>query len=929
MSVGTITLVEGVDAAVLLERPVTHPVWQVRAAPDVMIRLKRILPKAQTHRTDAITLMHTSEVARDLEWILERWDFTIDAAALERLRGAAGEHREREQAVRGILTGERPHLEFLAAPAREPREYQLVAADLALTNRSLLLADDLGLGKTMSGLLVLRDPERLPALVVCPTHLPRQWQSELAKTLPWLRSHIVTSGKPYDPARRRELRGHDPDVLIINYAKLRGWRDHLAGQVRTVLFDEAQELRRNDSEKYKAAAAIADGAQVRVGLTATPVYNYAGEIHNVMSVLAPDALGTREEFAREWNGGGGWHDKLRVNDPAALGAHLRDQGLMLRRTRKEVGRELPEVVRVPHSVDADQRVHDDLMDGAVDLAEVILHGERREAFVAAGDLDWRMRHATGVAKAPYVAEFVRLLLETERKVVLFGWHRDVYDVWLERLAEFNPVLYTGSESTAQKDAAKAAFLRTRPAHWDGLDLEDDATAEPFDGECRVLIMSLRSGAGLDGLQDVCSVGVFGELDWSPAMHDQCLDAETEILTRRGWCGPDDLLDDDLVACVDPATDAVTWSEIRRRVDRPLALGESMFALESPTINLRVTGGHRMMFRRREGRAAVLSDWQIEPAERLAARGAWHLPVAALESVPPAPLTDAEIETVGWFVTDGSLNRASRQLVISQNEGATANSIRDTLLRAGMTWTESLQTAPTNYGPRSAPNVRFAIAKRCWNRLAEWLDKDLGPIFDTLDARQFAILMHALHLGDGAKTSKASASLHISAPSRAMADRLQSLCIRRGWRANVWEGKTPAGKPYFCVHARGVRHRNVASGRGLQLVASNPGERVWCVTTDTGTLIVRRRGKSAIVGNCEGRYHRDGQDEPCVSYFLVSDVGSDPVIADVLNVKRMQADPLRDPDAELFEQAQDTTDRVRRLAEQVVAKRMRERERQVA
>jgi hypothetical protein len=34
-------------------------------------------------------------------------------------------------------------------------------------------------------------------------------------------------------------------------------------------------------------------------------------------------------------------------------------------------------------------------------------------------------------------------------------------------------------------------------------------------------MSLRAGSGLDGLQQVCKVGVFGELDWSPGIHDQC------------------------------------------------------------------------------------------------------------------------------------------------------------------------------------------------------------------------------------------------------------------------------------------------------------------------------------------------------------------------------------------------------------------------
>jgi hypothetical protein len=38
----------------------------------------------------------------------------------------------------------------------------------------------------------------------------------------------------------------------------------------------------------------------------------------------------------------------------------------------------------------------------------------------------------------------------------------------------------------------------------------------------VLIMSLRSGAGIDGLQEVVNTLVFGELDWSPAVHKQAM-----------------------------------------------------------------------------------------------------------------------------------------------------------------------------------------------------------------------------------------------------------------------------------------------------------------------------------------------------------------------------------------------------------------------
>lgn len=484
------------------------PVWHAKTTPDLAVRLKRLFPQAQPERSGEIAISHRPDVARDLQMVLTRWPLDMSTGDLATLTDAADEHDAREEAVLSILRGERPHLDFME-PARPAREYQLVAADLASVSGRLLLADDLGLGKTMSGLLLLRNPAALPALVVCPTHLPAQWVDEIAKTLPWLRCHIVKTLKPYDPSKRRGMRGHEPDVLIMGYSKLRGWGDHLAGQVRTVIFDEVQELRRADSDKYVAAAQVADRADFRIGLTATPVYNYGGEIHNIMSVLAPDALGSRGEFAREWCDGGWWTDKVKVRDPAALGSHLRERGLLLRRTRKDVGRDLPEVIRIPHAVDADAQVHEQLMDGAIDLASAILEGDDRQAaFTAGGQLDLRVRHATGVSKAPYVAEFVRMLLEAEDKVVLFGWHRDVYDIWCARLQEFNPVFYTGTESPTQKQAAKDAFLRPLE--------EGDPDA------CRVFVMSLRSGAGLDGLQAVTRTAVFGELDWSPGMHDQCI-----------------------------------------------------------------------------------------------------------------------------------------------------------------------------------------------------------------------------------------------------------------------------------------------------------------------------------------------------------------------------------------------------------------------
>lgn len=475
--------------------------WLLKASPYVMTRAKRLFPRAHPGRDGYIVLTDTPEVSRDLEWLLERYPCEMTVEAKARLMSRADQHRRTEVRVEQILSGEWTGRTPSRTSAREPYDYQEVAAALAIETGRLLLVDDVGLGKTMSGLLTLAADDALPALVVCLTHLPGQWMRELEMTFPGLRGHIATQMEPYDPVSRGHLR---PDVLFLPYSKIRTWGDYLAGDVRTVIFDEIQELRLPGSQKYTASAMVADQARYRVGLTATPVYNYGGEMHSVVSIVAPDVLGSREEFFREWCVGGdiGGH-KARVKDPQGLGLYLREQGVMLRRTREEVGQELPEVVVIPHVVDTDSDLLERLQGDVVALADAILARDtgRTERFRAAGELDWRMRRATGLAKAPYVADFVRLLLESEERVVLYGWHRDVYDQWLRRLADLKPVMYTGTESPQQKQRSFDAFTK---------------------GDARVLVISLRAGAGLDGLQGACHVAVFGELDWSPGIHLQCI-----------------------------------------------------------------------------------------------------------------------------------------------------------------------------------------------------------------------------------------------------------------------------------------------------------------------------------------------------------------------------------------------------------------------
>lgn len=484
--------------------------WRIDAPPHLILKLKRVFPRISRKAHGEILIADTEETCRDLEWFMGRHPMGLAEVDAQRLHDRAAAHKDRQSLVDAMLARKLPPPVFdLALP---PREYQRIAGGLCLQSGGLLLADDVGVGKTVSSICVLADPRATPALVVTLTHLPRQWERELARFAPKLRVHIIKKGTPYDltekPRRRRadaqlDLPGALPDVIIINYHKLHGWAETLAPLVsgHAVVFDEVQELRHPDSKRYAAAKHIADGAAFRLGCSATPIHNYGDEFFSVLDVLRPNFLGTREEFLQEWCKEGG---KSTIEDPVAFGSYLRSSGLMLRRTRSDVGRELPKLSKVIHHVDSDPEALNAVSASCAELARIILErseegADRGQKMMAAAEFNNQLRQATGIAKAPYVADFVKMLVESGESVLLYGWHRAVYDIWLDKLKEFNPAMYTGSESAVAKEEARRRFI---------------------EGKTKVLIMSLRAGAGLDGLQHVCRTTVHGELDWSPAVGEQ-------------------------------------------------------------------------------------------------------------------------------------------------------------------------------------------------------------------------------------------------------------------------------------------------------------------------------------------------------------------------------------------------------------------------
>lgn len=475
--------------------------WHLSGEPHLILRAKRVFARAPELQHGTITWTETDEVCRDLEWFMSRYPLEISSGHRRALRRRARNHEDTILRLDDLMDRKYTGQKFeMAIPARE---YQKVAAELFLKRGFLLLADDVGTGKTVSAFCALTDRNTLPAVVVTLSGImPRQWKEMAHRFLPGIRTHVVKKGIPY---KLPEEMGRGPDLVILNYHKLSGWATVLGAYAKTVIFDECQELRRSGSQKYIAAEHMGQRTKWAIGLSATPIFNLGGEIWNVLNVLKDDVLGSKSEFHKEWCSSEVNHRKApEVRDPKALGSYLRAEHIMLRRTRRELGRELPALTKIPQFVESDDGALKSVEGSAAELARIILSQENLQGWdrlQAAERFDQVLRQATGVAKAPYVADFIRMLAVNDEPVVVFAWHREVYSILRQKLEDLHPVMFTGTETPSQKRRSIEAFQ---------------------EGRSRVLLISLRAGQGLDGLQEVAHTVVFAELDWSPGVHEQCI-----------------------------------------------------------------------------------------------------------------------------------------------------------------------------------------------------------------------------------------------------------------------------------------------------------------------------------------------------------------------------------------------------------------------
>ena len=468
--------------------------WMIRGEPCVTELAKRLFPGCDGRGRGVARFTAHKRIIGDLNWLMLRYPLEIKEADRSRWENALAEAREyalrREKALSAPQTVEPPVGEFCG----QLREFQKMGLAYLLNNRRCLLADEMGLGKTVQSLSFIASANTYPAIVVVPPHLVRNWVAECERFLKSdgsLRIHVIRGLTPYPLP--------EADIYIIHYLLLRGWKKELEKyDFEAVIFDEIQELRHGGTEKYSSASLLAGSSENVIGLSGTPIYNLGSEIWNVINIIDYHCLGDWESFSREWCCGYG---SRMIAKPELLGEHLKREGLMLRRNKSEVLSELPPKRRLVQYIDFDDKVYADLMRPLSEKFICLRDADTPSKKALIEDEICQInRQATGVSKAPFVAAFVSALIENGEKVLLMAHHHAVMDIYRNELKACRPVFITGRETDAQKQKSVDDFMN---------------------GKTDLCVISLRSASGLNLQRATCVV--FGELDWSPAVHSQAED----------------------------------------------------------------------------------------------------------------------------------------------------------------------------------------------------------------------------------------------------------------------------------------------------------------------------------------------------------------------------------------------------------------------
>ncbi len=224
--------------------------------------------------------------------------------------------------------------------------YQRIGVQFISSGTGKILADEMGLGKTVQAIAALANMGAEHALVVSPNPLKISWKREFEK---W--SDFDVSVAAGTQSKRIKAISKDSGIVIINYEMLLSekYREILSQKhFDAIIADESTFLKNRKAKRTKYFEEL--HADHKIFLTGTPVTKTPADLFAPLHILYPFIYPSYWPFVRKYcfvdevNLGSGrkFYKVYGVQNEEELKAEL--DGILIRRTKKEVAEFLPEII---------------------------------------------------------------------------------------------------------------------------------------------------------------------------------------------------------------------------------------------------------------------------------------------------------------------------------------------------------------------------------------------------------------------------------------------------------------------------------------------------------------------------------------------------------------------------------------------------------
>lgn len=376
--------------------------------------------------------------------------------------------------------------------------YQKAGVAYASAVGRCLIADQMGLGKTVEAIATLEARDAFPAVIVCPASLKENWKREINKWLPH-RTVNVVSGKTDIVSC---------DVNVVNYDILYKFVEpikHL--KPNGLVLDESHYVKTGTSKRTQAAKDIAScvpSSGSVLLLSGTPITNRPSELVSQLEIMGMlSRFGGKWAFLKRYTGahhnGFGW-DTSGASNLTELNTKLR-QNCYIRRIKDDVLRELPEKSRNIVHLEPSGSGYKEYRAAEDDLVLFLRsNGYKTKDSSEHMARTQVLKRLAAWAKMDAVEEWIdSFLASCDRKLVVFAHNVDVVDHLADK---YGNLRVSGRDSLEERQAAVDAFQN--------------------DPKARVIVLNLQAGGVGITLTSGSDV-VFVQMGWTPGEHDQAED----------------------------------------------------------------------------------------------------------------------------------------------------------------------------------------------------------------------------------------------------------------------------------------------------------------------------------------------------------------------------------------------------------------------